>query len=45
MDATPDQRIKYTYNRKEMLGRALESVICQKTDGLFSYEILSVMRA
>ncbi len=31
-----------TYNRAEMLHGALESLICQKTDGKFSYEIVVV---
>lgn len=31
-----------TYNRSEMLRRALKSLICQDTDGLFSYEIIVI---
>lgn len=34
-----------TYNRAEMLRGALESLICQKTDGKFSYEIVVVDNA
>jgi glycosyltransferase involved in cell wall biosynthesis len=31
-----------TYNRAEMLRRALRSLLCQETDGVFSYEIVVV---
>lgn len=34
-----------TYNRAEMLRGALESLICQKTDGNFSYEIVVIDNA
>lgn len=34
-----------TYNRAEMLRHALESLICQKTDGKFSYEVVVVDNA
>lgn len=34
-----------TYNRAEMLRGTLESLICQKTDGKFSYEIVVVDNA
>jgi len=31
-----------TYNRKDMLGKALNSLIHQKTEGVFSYEIVII---
>ena len=34
-----------TYNRAEILHGALESLICQETDGKFSYEIIVVDNA
>ena len=34
-----------TYNRSGMLREALESVICQETDGKFSFEIVVVDNA
>ena len=40
---TPDISVVVcTYNRAEMLRGALESVVCQETDGKFSYEIIVI---